>query len=446
VKPQVSLDAVPVIDNHSHAGAYQKPGRVYRTVRQHRELYARGYIEGQLPPAVYRAYVDALHHEDAARLEEITRTYRIRELTARSLDLWSTSVFMQALRIGCMELYDEWDDQERLDTLSLEARRDGAAALYDRVLDRVNTPIVLTDLAFETPRIDRSVWSERRFKWISRIDPFLYPFGARAATTRGTEIERWHAIYGISFKTALTEQGLDDCPTEFADYLAFVDRVLESLVARGAISFKIASAYVRSLEFLPVSEGDAARAFGELARGRMDEGRLLEDYMARRILLWAADRQVPVQIHVGMGNGEPGMDFYRNNPLLLQSFLMDERFSHLKVVMLHGAYPYCSEAGALAWTYGNVYLDFSWMPYLRHRFLVDRLTEWVEFLPAHKLLFGIDTGLPELHLGATRLGRRAVEAALSRGLEDGLWTANQAHRLGERICHRNAAELYGLTL
>jgi predicted TIM-barrel fold metal-dependent hydrolase len=444
--PQLSLAAVPLIDNHGHAGAYQQPGRMYRTVHEHRELYTRGFMEAQLPAPVYRAYVDALHRQDAPRIDEISRTYRLRELTARSLELWSASVFMQALRIGCLELYEEWDDQDRLDALSVEARRAGIAPLYDRVLDLANTPIVLTDLAFETPRMDRSLWSEKRYKWVSRIDPFLYPFGPRAVTTRGTEIQRWHAIYNISFQTALAEQGLDRCPTELADYVAFVDKVLDSLAGRGAIAFKIASAYVRTLEFLPVEEPEAARVFRALARGNMAEGRVLEDYMARRMLLWAADHHVPVQIHVGMGNGEPGMDFYRNNPLLLQSFLMDEHFRHLKVVLLHGAYPYCSEAGALAWTYGNVYLDFSWLPYLRHRFLVDCLTEWVEFLPAHKMLFGIDTGLPELHLGATRLGVRAVEAALSRGLEDGLWTNKQAEWLGERICFRNAAELYGLSL
>lgn len=446
MRPAVSLDAVPAVDNHSHAGAYQRPGGLYRTIREHQELYARGLVEARLPAAAYRAYVEALHRRDTARIDELDSTHQVRALTTRSLELWSASVFAHALRIGCMELYGEWGDQERLAALSIQARHDGPALLYERALDRANTAVVLTDFAFETPRIDRSVWSEKRFKWLVRIDPFFYPFGSGERTARGTEVGRWHALFAIAFDLALREQGLDRCPTDLADYLAFVDRAMESFLERGAISLKVASAYVRSIEFRAVSESEAVRVFRELARGRKDESRIFEDYMARRLLLWAAERGVPVQFHVGMGNGEPGMDFYRNNPLLLQSFLMDERYSRLQVVLLHGAYPYCSEAGALAWTYGNVYLDFSWMPYLRHRFLTDCLTEWLEFLPAHKLLFGIDTGLPELHLGATRLGRRAVEVALSRGIGDGLWTPSQADWLGERVCYRNACELYGVSI
>jgi predicted TIM-barrel fold metal-dependent hydrolase len=164
------------------------------------------------------------------------------------------------------------------------------------------------------------------------------------------------------------------------------------------------------------------------------------------MMLKAARLRIPVQVHCGMGHAEPGMDFYENTPLKLQSVLMDERLSNLKVVLLHGAYPFCSEAGALAWTYGNVYLDFSWMTYLHHHYLIDRLNEWMEYLPANKLVFGTDTGMPEMWAGAVKMGRRAIETALTRGIEDQIWNESRAMWLAERVCYRNVCDIYGITI
>ncbi|MBI3968185.1 MAG: amidohydrolase family protein [Chloroflexi bacterium] len=440
---QISLADVPVVDDHCHAGGYEAtPGVGYRTIREHEELYARGYLEARIPAAAYREYVKAVHGRDAATLDRLDRAHGTRTLMERALELRQTMVLTRALELGCRELYGEWENREARDRAGDEARRQGPAALYERALDLANCPVVLTD----TTRLDRSIWSDRRFKWISRLDQFFYPFGPGALTKRGTEVGAFYDRFEAALRVALRERGLDRVPTEFADYLAFVEEVLASVLERGAVCLKIVSAYVRSLEFRPVAEAEAARVFRDLVKGNKDESRLFEDYLARRLLLWAAKRDVPVQIHVGMGHGEPGMDYHGINPLNLQSVLMDERLSNLRVILLHGAYPYSSEVGGLAWTYGNVDLDFSWMPYLHHHFLVDRLCEWLEYLPAHKVLFGTDTGLPELHLGATRMGIRALETALGRGVADDLWTVSQARWLGERVCHRNACELYGFVL
>ncbi len=433
--PKISLDSVPIIDNHCHAGMIRNP-------RQQQELYARSLVEAGIPPQTWRDYVDAVRRSDGARLEEIDCRHGVRRRLDKALEMNASTLFTRALQIGCSELYGEWEDQERLARLSAEARRDGMAPLYQRALDRVNCPVVLTD----SPRVDRAVWPESRFKWVARLDPFLYPFGPGELTTRGTEVATFHARFQIKLNLALGEQSLEACPSDLADYLAFVDRVLDSFIARGVVALKVVSAYVRSLEFRPTAEGDARRVYRDLSRGKKEESRLFEDFMARRMLLWAAERGLPVQVHAGLGHPEPGMDFVGNNPLMLQSILMDERYSSLKLVLLHGAYPFCGEAGALAYTYGSVYLDFSRFCFLNYHFFVDRLSEWLELLPAHKLLWGTDIGVPEVHLGATRLGRRAIEAALNRGVEANIWSESQARGLGDRVCYRNVCELYNFSL
>jgi len=439
----ISLDSIPVIDNHCHASQLEQRKRhTASTTRQYREVFAQGYLEARMPAPAWRRYSDALKFRDSAALAEIDRQYRVRELMEQSLQMFSTTTYTRALRIGCQELHGEWDDQERLHQLSAEARREGMGRFYTQVLDRANCPMVLAD----TPRLDHAQWPDKRFRWIVRLDPFLYPFGPGNAAPRGTEVEAFYDRFAYKLQLALQEQGLEAPPTDFGDYLAFVDRVVDSCLQRGAVAFKFVSAYVRSLEFRPVAEGEAARAFRDMARGFTGESRLFEDYLVRRLMLKAAERRVPVQFHAGMGHAEPGMDFNENSPIKLQSLLMDERLSTLPVVLLHGCYPFCSEAGALAWTYGNVYLDFSWMTFLHHHFLIDRLSEWLEYLPANKLTFGTDTGMPETWLGAVRLGRRALEAALNRGMEDQVWSESQAVWLAERVCYRNVCDIYGLSL
>jgi len=440
---KISLDSVPLVDNHCHIGMYeQRYGNAFRTVRQLQEQYAQGGIEASLPMGDWREYSKALHGNKADRLREMDGRHGLRRLTDRTVQMFESTIFSRALEIGCTELHGEWADAELLAQAVIGSRREGLAPFYKRSLALGGFRIALVD----TPYLDRALWPEEGFKWIARLDPFFYPFGPGAIAGRGTAIKAGHhARFTAELKKVLGEQGLKAIPGDLADYVAVAERALDSYLERGAVAFKVVSAYVRSLEFLPVSEREAARVFGDLSRGKRGESKLLEDYMAYRLLRWAAEREVPVQVHTGMGVPEPGMDFQQSNPLKLESVLMDESLNTLQLVLLHGAYPFCSEAGALTWLYGNVHLDFSWIVYIHHHFLIDRLSEWLEMLPAHKLLFGTDTGLPEMHLGASRLGRRALEAALSRGVEDGLWNPVQAFRLGERVCYRNACDLYGLS-
>ncbi len=254
----ISLDSIPVIDNHCHASlSEQIKRRITTTPRQFRETYAQGYLEARMPASAWRRYSEA-KYRDSAALAEIDGQYRVRELMEQSLEMSSTTTYTRALRIGCQELHGEWDDQERLSQLTAEARREGVGRFYTQVLDRANCPIVLVD----TPRFERAKWPEKRFRWIVRLDPFLYPFGPGNAALRGTDPGDFYVRFGNKLQLALQEQGLEAPPKDFGDYLAFVDRVIESCLQRGAVAFKFVSAYVRTLEFRPVAEGEAARAAG----------------------------------------------------------------------------------------------------------------------------------------------------------------------------------------
>jgi len=151
-----------------------------------------------------------------------------------------------------------------------------------------------------------------------------------------------------------------------------------------------------------------------------------------------------MQIHTGMGHPEPGMIVANSAPLLLESFLDTPSLNRLRVVLLHGGYPFSSQAAALAQTYGNVFIDFSWMPYLHHFYLREKLSEWLEILPANKLVYGSDTSAPEFHVAAAHYARAALDHVLHDGYVRGVWDARQTEWLARRILFENTAEVYGI--
>lgn len=439
MKSTVSLDSIPIVDDHCHAGMGLPR---FHSILDFQVHYCRGFIEARVSPEGWRQYIAAMNSRNPSYVEEVEQRYGIRELARQALRDGPVPVFTRALRLGCEELYGEWEDWQRLEELSARARSDGDAPLYLQVLDRLGCRVALTDV----PSLDTAHWPSDRFKWIARVDPFLYPFGWDASTGRGGPMtNETRNRYSNMLRLALEEQGLDSPPKDFGDYLAFVDKAVGSFLERGAVALKVGSAYLRPLEFQPQTYDEARRVYQYLVRGELEETRVIEDYVARQILLFAARNDVPVQFHTGIGLTAPAMNLNWSNPLLLQSLLMDEKYANLRLVLLHGSYPYCGEAAALVWTYGNVYLDFSWMVFLHSHHLADRLSEWLELLPSNRLMFGVDTGLPETQLGGGRLGLRALETALNRGVEASIWSPAEAHDLGERVLLRNACEVYRLS-
>jgi predicted TIM-barrel fold metal-dependent hydrolase len=153
-----------------------------------------------------------------------------------------------------------------------------------------------------------------------------------------------------------------------------------------------------------------------------------------------------MQIHTGFGHTEPGLRISTADPLMLEEFIGDPSLNTLKIILIHGGFPFSSHLTALAQMHGNVHLDFSWMPYLQHHTVSRVLEEWLELLPANRVMFGTDTGSPEIHVSSTRRARLALDRVLESGVSDRLWTPRQANLLAERVLHRNLCDVYGVQL
>ena len=426
---------IPAIDNHSHASMAR-----FRTLDQIDRHFSTAHLEANVPAEIYDAFIAARNMGDARVLAQLEATHRTETLLQQGVALRSTTFFARSLREGHARLYGMQATEEQRMATAHEWNARSPSHIYDQALQVANTPIVLADVSY----IDRAVWDPQRYRQVMRIDPYVYPFHDGQSQLRGTEFQRFHAGFAAVLHKELQRHGMEQPPRGFDDYLQFVDASVRQRVRDGVVSLKIASAYVRPIDFRPASHEDAAAAYAALAAGQADaDRRPLENFIVQRLAQFAADHALPVQIHVGMGHPEPGMRIANGDPFLLETFLNIRSLNRLKVTLLHGGYPYSSEMAALAQTYGNVFLDFSWMPYLHHFYLRQKLAEWLEILPANKLLFGSDAGAPEFHVAAAHYARQALNHVLHDGVERKVWNAQQVDWLARRTLYENAAELHG---
>jgi predicted TIM-barrel fold metal-dependent hydrolase len=424
---------MPAIDHHSHASMSR-----FRTVDQIDRNYATAHLEANVRPDVFEAFIAARNRGDAATLAQLDADHGTERLMREGVAFRSTTFFARALREGCRQLYGPADDWDALMSTAREWAEKHPSFAYDRATQVANTPIVVTDVPF----IDRSVWNPECYRQVARIDPYLYPFHEGKAPGRGTEFQRFHGVFASVLAQELKRYGLDRPPPDLDRYLQFVDASVQRRVDEGAIGLKIVSAYVRSIDFGPATYDDASTAYAALASGRAVASTPLENFIARRLAQFASDRDLPLQIHVGMGHPEPGMRIANSAPFLLESFIDTPSLNRLQIVLLHGGYPFGSDIASLAQTYGNVFIDFSWMPYLHHFYLRQKLSEWLEILPANKLLYGSDTSAPEFHVAAASYTRGSLNHVLHDGYVRGVWDAKQVEWLAQRILSRNTADVY----
>ncbi|MCZ4316015.1 amidohydrolase family protein [Comamonadaceae bacterium G21597-S1] len=428
---------MPAIDNHSHASASR-----FRSIDQIKRYFATAHLESNVPSEVYVEYIAARNAGDSDALDELEKRYRTESLMQEGLKFRSTTFFETSLHKGAHLLYGETASDQEISEKAIAWSAKGASYAYDQATRVANTPVVVADV----PYIDRAVWDPQRYRQILRVDPYLYPFFSREAEGRGTEYQRFHGVFSSVLETELKASDLSECPQEFDVYLQFVDHSIRRRVANGAVGLKIASAYVRKINFSAATYAEAKSVYEALAAGKHVQTKQLEDFMIFRIANYAVEESLPIQIHVGMGHPEPGMLIANSAPFELEEFLNTRSLNRLKVTLLHGGYPYSSQLAALAQTYGNVFIDFSWMPYLHHFYLRQKLSEWLEILPANKLLFGSDTGSPEYHVAAAYYARDTLNRVLNDGCNRGVWTAKQVEWLASRILFENTADIYRFEL
>jgi predicted TIM-barrel fold metal-dependent hydrolase len=154
----------------------------------------------------------------------------------------------------------------------------------------------------------------------------------------------------------------------------------------------------------------------------------------------AADRGLPVQVHVGFGDRD--LDLNRTDPMLLLPLL--RTMTPVPVLLLH-CYPFQRQAGYLAQAFDHVNFDVGLaINYLGVR-SAALVAEALETAPFAKQLFSSDAfGPPELHLLGSILWRRAMGLVLGDWIRTGDCTKDDAIRIVDMIGVHNAQRVYAL--
>ena len=154
----------------------------------------------------------------------------------------------------------------------------------------------------------------------------------------------------------------------------------------------------------------------------------------------AAQAEMPIQLHVGLGDAD--LDLHRVDPMLLLPLLRQPAIQRVPVMLLH-CYPFHRQAGYLAQAFGNVHFDVGLA--INHLGIqsVGLLAESLELAPFAKQLYSSDAfGPPELHLLGSVLWRRGMARVLSRWVRAGDWSPADAARVVQMIGAGNAVRIY----
>jgi hypothetical protein len=215
----------------------------------------------------------------------------------------------------------------------------------------------------------------------------------------------------------------------------------------GAPAIKLSQSYHRRMDFVERRAADAAPVFHALREGAYPgldtpAGRVLEDFLVFAAVRAATAAGLPIQFHVGPRAGSYGsLEGASLAPMI--DLIRANRASRFDIS--HSGFPYLAEAGVLAKTCDNVYLNMSWIHIYSPEACVQALREWLRAVPWNKIVgFGDDLYWVDTIHGHLLMARQNVATALASLVEDHLLTEPEAVEIGRGLFFENPAALYGL--
>ncbi len=213
------------------------------------------------------------------------------------------------------------------------------------------------------------------------------------------------------------------------------------------VTIKSTAAYYRTLYFRDVPREEAAKVFELIANSNNQPlpeqtTRILADYMMHRILDLALQHNKPIQIHTGLQAGD-GNFIQHSNPALLSNLFL--KYRDVKFLLMHGAYPYGGELAVLAKNFRNVYFDISWVYTISPSFTERYLHEWLETVPAGKIMgFGGDYDHVEHIYAHSLLAREILSRVLTDKVRSQYFTEEEAIKIASMVLFENAVEIFNL--
>ena len=253
---------------------------------------------------------------------------------------------------------------------------------------------------------------------------------------------------------------------DFDEYTAWMREEILAHRSAGCVALKLPIAYDRGLDFEPVELDKARRVFKRLtnpprgsaktspagnlpgkttnapdpaASGRSTDADPLEvktfqDALFHRLCQIAAELDLPLQIHTGMGQAR------RTNAAWLQEGIA--RNPATRFVLLHCSYPWTADINMLVDKFPNVSADLSMLPLLSIGVAERMIGELVERASLDRLFWGCDTWTAEESYGALLAFCQALSSSLAAEVVEGYLSRQDALQVMQAILIQNPLRFY----
>jgi len=265
-------------------------------------------------------------------------------------------------------------------------------------------------------------------------------------------LDELRAMTGVEVREILRLEPLIErlivAAADFDDLLERYAAELADLRASGYVGMKSVIAYRTGLRIGRVDRTAAGEAFEGLHGAAKRDGRIriqskpLLDHLIVLAVEAAAEQNVPIQFHTGLG--DPDLDLTEVDPAALR-LIFSDAYRGAPVVLLHTGYPYVRSMAWCAAMFPNVYADFGEVTLFVAGDVAAIARELIGLAPASKVLFSTDASLvPELYWLGARAGRTALRSVLTEHVATGLLDESAAMEMAELMLWRNAERVYGL--
>ncbi|MCL2378622.1 MAG: amidohydrolase family protein [Defluviitaleaceae bacterium] len=272
---------------------------------------------------------------------------------------------------------------------------------------------------------------KRYFKSVFRLEEYYNPTS-------------WDDIEHVKEKHSMPISCLDD-------WLQACTLEIESAIRGGAIAYKNAMSYSRTLAVGHGVYHDAEKEFNEFIKAiriprwlpkNINAPKAFQDYMLHHIFKELNQRRLPVQVHTGLheGNGNILSD---SNPMLLTPIFL--QYQDIPFDIFHIGYPYQNELAALGKMFANVNIDMCWAHVISPFAAVSALNEFLDAVPYNKINgFGGDYMFVDGVYGHLKIAQQNISEVLTSKVEKGLYCVDEAKAVAKAILYDNPKRIFNL--
>ncbi len=424
-----AIEEMPVIDTHEHLSPFE-PQEEQRDNIDVLQEYLIHYMSSDLVSAgLSKKQLETVTDPDL----DLLKRWNIVE------PYWEVCRYTgygRALDLSVKKIYGlEGINRETIELLGNKFKKSKKPGHYEYVLKDL-CGIELSILDAFSGRFD---CDQKFFRRVWQILNYIIPMPLELPE-KTPDIVAW-----LESEYNITINSLDDWQEAF-------NLELEDNLANGVIGLKNILGYFRTLKFENVNYKKAKklffRDFKKWNSGVRQQGinlrlsREVQDYMMHYILQIADKKELFMQIHTGLleGNGE---DITNSNPALMCNLF--KKYPEVTFDIFHIGYPYYGETSALSKMFPNVFIDMCWSHIISPAASRQALRDFLDAVPYNKIsAFGGDYIFVDAVYGHLQLARENVSQVLTEKVKQNIYSEEKAVEIARHLFYENPNNIFKL--